>query len=405
MSAALSIAVVTETYPPEVNGVALSIARAVRGLRNLGHAVNVVRPRQAHESRNAESDSSAATLVAGIPVPLYPGLRFGVPAKATLVRAWSRERPDLVHVVTEGPLGWSAVQAARALQLPVTSDFRTNFHSYSALYGFSWLRTPVMDYLRHFHNRTQTTLVPTHDQRRLLARAGFHRLEVVGRGVDTALFAPQRRREDVRRAWGAGPRDLVVIHVGRLAREKNLGLLFKAFAAIRQSRPDARLVVTGDGPARKALERSHPHAIFTGIQRGEDLAACYAAGDLFVFPSLTETFGNVTLEAMASGLPVIAYDYAAAGEHIVHGRNGFVAKRGDENDFCRLAGQVAGERTRLRFAGAAARATALRLDWKRIASDLEALFVAVCDKGSGSIESGYSSWGPLENRRFIGLHR
>ena len=192
--------------------------------------------------------------------------------------------------------------------------FHGNFHTYSQHYGLGWLEKPIMAYLRKFHNRTLLSMVPSEGQREQLAAGGFHNLRVVARGVDTQLFTPYRRSELLRRQWGVTPATPVVLHVGRLAAEKNLPALAAAFITISKRQPRARMVLVGEGPEERMLRSRLPEAIFAGTRRGEELASHYASADLFLFPSLTETFGNVTLEAIASGLPLVAYDYAAAGQ-------------------------------------------------------------------------------------------
>ena len=221
----LRVAVVTETYPPEVNGVAMTLARMVEGLHRRNHDVQLIRPQQDGRETAECGVRFHEVLTRGLPIPRYPNLRMGVPSKRTLVRLWGRHRPDVVHIATEGPLGWSALQAALHLKLPVSSDFRTNFHAYSEHYGIGWLCKPIMAYLRKFHNRTQCTMVPTDALQRELEASGFRRLAVVTRGVDTLQFAPQRRSDALRAQWGVGATDLVVACVGRLAPEKNLGTL------------------------------------------------------------------------------------------------------------------------------------------------------------------------------------
>jgi len=384
----LRIAFVTETYPPEINGVSLSVARFIEGLRRRNHDIQLIRPRQTRADR-AGGDLEEV-LMRGLPIPRYPGLKMGLPAKRALTEMWSVSRPDLVHIVTEGPLGWSALQAALKMKLPVTSDFRTNFHAYSGHYGVGWLKKPIASYLRKFHNRTLMTMVPTEHQRRELARLGFRELKVVARGVDTRLFNPERRSQTLRESWGVGPNDLVALYVGRLAPEKNLALVGSAFDALSRARPEARLVLVGDGPGRGALERQFPQAVFAGLRRGEELATYYASGDVFLFPSMTETFGNVTLEAMASGLAVLAYNYAAAAEHIRHGENGYVAEFGNAQAFTRLASEHCGDNAALRAMGAAARATAERLDWDVVVRRLEALFLSVTDGGRLAVDDGHA---------------
>lgn len=369
----LRIAVVTETYPPEVNGVALSAARFVEGLRRRGHEIQLIRPRQ---DRSERASGRLEVLTGGLLIPRYPDLRMGLPATRILVRLWRQARPDVVHVVTEGPLGWSAVNAARKLKLPVVSDFRTNFHSYSEHYGLGWLSRPILAYLRKFHNRTLITLTPTEALRLELAALGFRNLRVVSRGVDTVLFDPSRRSESLRAGWGAAPDDPVLLYVGRLAAEKNLDALVQAYAAGKARCPRTRLVLVGDGPARADIEARCPDAIIAGTQRGEDLAAHYASADVFVFPSLTETYGNVTIEAMASGLAVVSFGYAAAGEIIRHEHNGLLAPLGDGNALVALTAEAVSHLKRTRALGRRARESVQRLGWDAIVLQLETLLEA-----------------------------
>lgn len=380
----LCIAVVSETYPPEINGVALTVARIVQGLASRGHDIQVIRPRQGAEAANS-THPHEHLLVGGLPIPGYPQLRMGLPSKGLLMRQWSRRRPDLVHIATEGPLGWSALRAARALGIPVSSDFRTNFHAYTRHYGLAWLQRPMVAYLRRFHNRAGCTMVPTQALCKDLSASGFHRLEVVARGVDTTLFAPTHRSEALRAAWGVDGAGLAVICVGRLAPEKNIGLLIGAYQAILRERPDARLVVVGDGPLRSALEQACPQAIFTGQRSGEDLAQHYASADLFVFPSLTETFGNVTVEALASGLPVLAFDYAAASQVIKNGVSGVLAPYGDADAFVAAALQMAGDASMRQSLAVRARETALAQGWEPVIDRFEGVLRQVV--ATGAIES------------------
>jgi len=382
----LRVAIVTETYPPEVNGVARTVACVVEGLRARNHGVQLIRPRQARPDAGEAPGSGGdeerfhEVLMRGLPIPRYPHLRMGMVSKKTLVKLWTLRRPDLVHIATEGPMGWSALQAARYLKLPVCSDFRTNFHAYSKHYGIGWLHKPIMGYLRKFHNHTQCTMVPDAGLRRELQALGFQGVNVVARGVDTALFNPARRSEALRAAWGVAPHDPVVVHVGRLAPEKNLGTLVEAFEAFQRLQPRARLVLVGDGPARRELQARLPGAIFAGMRHGEDLAAHYASGDLFIFPSITETFGNVTPEAMASGLAVLAYDYAAASQLVQPGVNGQLAPFGHSPEFLRQAVVLAEkDPAALRRMGEAARHCAEALSWDSIIGSIEAIYGSLID--------------------------
>src|SRR5574340_882007 len=186
----MKIAMVTETYPPEVNGVARTVNEMVQGLRLRGHSLHLARPRQNAADSAFIDGNLQEGLGRGIAIPRYPQLKIGLPAKQALIGEWTRWRPDVVHGATEGPMGWSALAAAKQLGVPVATDFHTNFHTYSRHYGAGWLARPVMAYLRHFHNRAACTMVPTVELADELSAAGFHGLKIVGRGVDPEVFSP-----------------------------------------------------------------------------------------------------------------------------------------------------------------------------------------------------------------------
>ncbi len=366
------VCVVSETYPPEINGVAMTLARLVDGLRGRGHAVSVVRPRQRVDRRGPPRDPEEF-LVRGAPLPGYGGLQIGLPAAGALRRHWTRHRPDVVYVATEGPLGWSAVRAATGLRLPVVSGFHTNFHSYAKHYHAGWFVRVVAGYLRRFHNRTTATVVATADLRARLNALGFTNLSVLGRGVDSALFMPERRCAALRAAWGASDHDIVALYVGRIAPEKNLELAVDAYRAMQRVGGARRFVLVGDGPQRAALQKRHPDLVFCGAIIGQQLAAHYASADVFLFPSETETFGNVVLEAMASGLALVAYDYAAARMHVTHGETGVLIPYGQAAAF--VAGAVELARSPLRLARIRRRAPAslASVAWPRVIDRFEAV--------------------------------
>jgi glycosyltransferase involved in cell wall biosynthesis len=322
-------AVVTETFPPEINGVALTVQSLEQGLRSRGHAVSVVRPRQATDAP-AVPDTR---LVRGLGLPRYPGLKFGVPATRALLRQWRAARPDAVYVATEGPLGWSALRAAAQLGIPAATGFHTRFDTYMRDYGLPALAPVAMRWMRAFHNRAQATLVPTTELQEFLLGQGFDNVVRLPRAVDASLFDPARRDHALRASWDLDDDGLAVVYVGRIAAEKNLELAVRAFRTLQEARPDARFVFVGDGPERARLEREHPDFIFCGMQRDAALAAHFASGDMFVFPSRSETFGNVTLEAMASGVPTIAFRYGAAREHLANGVHGAAVELHDDVGF------------------------------------------------------------------------
>jgi len=404
--ASLRIAVVTETFAPEVNGVAMTLGRIVEGLLQRGHAVQMVRPRQSREANepHAPREGLDQVLSHGIPVPTYGELRFGLPSKGRLVKLWGEQRPDLVHVVTEGPLGWSAVAAARKLHLPITSSFHTNFHSYSQHYGMGLLKSPIESYLRKLHNRTQATMVPTRAMQQELQGRGYDNVTVVSRGVEIELFNPARRSEALRASWGVQPDDLVVILVGRLAKEKNVQLVVTAFRAIQAKQPRAKLVFVGDGPLRKSLEEACPDAHFAGTRKHEELAAHYASGDLFLFPSLTETFGNVVPEALASGLAVLSYANAAAQELIVSHHNGVLVANADETAFVNASVELAQDRVHQQQLRMQAPRSVAFLAWSAVADSFEAVLREVLARhgrlfsAAGSVPQPPASLTPAQER-------
>lgn len=367
------ICLVTETYPPEVNGVTLTLSYLRDGLRAGGHTVSIVRPRQYAADVTSARDHALETLVYGVSIPGYQGVQVGVPAPGKLRQCWTRHRPDVVYIATEGPLGWSALRTALRLGIPVFSGFHTNFHRYARHYRLSWLQPLILAYLRWFHRRTGGTLVPSMALREQLTTLGVPNVQVLGRGVDSQLFTPARRCTVLRRAWGVSAQDLVALYVGRLAPEKNIAVMVAAYRAMQREHPAMKCVVVGDGPLRAALQQAHPDLLFCGMQTGVNLARHYASADIFLFPSTTETFGNVTLEAMASGLAVVAYNYAAAHMHITHGEHGLLVPYGDAGAFVDTAVSLAREPRRLPRLGQQARARALTLDWQDIVAQFAAL--------------------------------
>lgn len=376
----LRIALVTETYPPEINGVAMTLGRQVTDLQQRGHQIQLVRPRQSARDTATTNASLEEVLKAGVTIPRYAGLKMGLPAKSALTRLWSLKRPDLVHIATEGPLGWSALAAANKLRIPVSTDFHTNFHSYSQHYGIGWLRRPILAYLRKFHNKSCVTLVPTEGIRRELQMHGYGNLEVVARGVDTELFSPAHRDASLRASWGVDDAIQVVLYVGRIAPEKNLTLVFDAFTAMHKANPQTRLVLVGDGPDREALQAAYPQAVFCGMRSGMDLSRHYASADVFLFPSLTETFGNVTIEAMASGLAVVAYNYAAAEELIRHNDSGLLAEYDDKDAYILQATRLATDAALVQSLAHSARQVAQRLSWSSIHDRFEQVLYAIVEK-------------------------
>lgn len=375
-------AIVTETYPPEVNGVALTVQSLELGLRARGHEVQVVRPRQGAGSEFGEIElRENELLVRGMGLPRYPGLKFGLPAPRTLGKLWSHHwMPDAIYVATEGPLGWSALRAARKLGIPVATGFHTRFDEYMRDYGFPWLQHTALRWMRRFHNGADATLVPTRELAGFLQGHGFHKVVRLARAVDAQHFSPAKRDAQLRAQWGLGEDDIAAIYVGRIAAEKNLPLAVSAFRELQKQQPRAKFVWVGNGPMREQLAAENPDFVFCGVQRGEELARHFASGDLFLFPSHSETFGNVTLEAMASGVPTVAFDYGAAREHLVDGEHGAAVR--NDTEFQRAAVYLASHADRRKAMGMAAANAMQALRPEQVAADFDALLARLANERS-----------------------
>jgi len=368
----VKLAIVTETFPPEINGVAMTFGVIAAELGRRGHSVAVYRPWRRDLPQASAARGYVQVPMPGLPIPGYPLLRMGLPAAGALRRAWTAERPDLVHVATEGPLGLSAVKAARSMGIPVTSSFHTNFHAYARHYRISLLRSAALGWLRYVHNLTDRTFAPTADLCNELSGLGFRNLAVLSRGVDTRQFQPERRSGALRSDWGAGPADPVVIHVGRMAAEKNYPLLFRAYAEMKAANPSCRFVLAGEGPLKRALMRAHPDCVFAGFFSRDEIGRYYASADIYVHASLTETFGNVLTEAMASGLASVGFDYAAARVFIRDGESGLTAPCDQPEKLVAAAARLVTDpalRNRLRTAG---RAAVEAQSWETVISRFEA---------------------------------
>ncbi|MCY6413622.1 glycosyltransferase family 1 protein [Acinetobacter sp. VNH17] len=338
----LRIAIVTETWPPEINGVALSMMQLCQGLQRLGHKILLVRPVQ--KETCAEFHPEQECRVLSQPIPKYPSLQFGWPQYLKVTKAFEKFSPDVVHIVTEGPLGLTALQAAKAKKIAVSSGFHSPFQDFSRFFDLAFLVKPIQRYLTWFHNSTDVTCVPSQHTEQALRGFGVTcPLVVVGRGVDTARFSPKHRSQQLRQQWGVDADTRVMLYVGRLSPEKEVDVLIKSFHALQaQQGVNIKFVIVGDGPDRVRLSKmtTSKDVIFMGSLSGHELATAYASADVFTFASQADTFGNVVLEAIASGLPVIAYDYVCAHQHVKHNITGWLSPLGHTAELiqsiCRL---------------------------------------------------------------------
>jgi glycosyltransferase involved in cell wall biosynthesis len=363
----------TDTYPPQLNGVSVVTELSVHGLRTRGWEVATASPRYPDGTADVIIDAREPTghrnalLVPSVGAPIYPDIRLAAPAVRAVARLFDRFRPDIVHCATEFMIGWMGQREARRREIPVVSSYHTDFSRYAAAYGVPWLRGSVSGYLCRFHRRSARVYTPGLAAQGELHAMGVRDVEVWGRGVDTAIFHPERR-DELLRAIHAPQDAFIFLHVGRLAAEKGVERILEAYRLARERLPEGRavrLIIAGDGPRLPALrDMATPDVTFLGnLHRTTALPQLYASADAFLFASHTETLGLVILEAMASGVPVIAAPAGGVADHLRHGINGLAYPPGDVEAMAgamvRLAnGPELNDRLRR-----GARATAMRRTW------------------------------------------
>jgi glycosyltransferase involved in cell wall biosynthesis len=366
----MRIALICETFLPDVNGVTTTLCRLLEYLQHQGHDVLLFAP------HGAPSSYAGAEIVPlnGMPLPLYPEVKL-TPPQPGLTARLQRFQPDLVHLVGPVVLGAIVPGIVRRLGLPLIASYHTDFGAYSQHYGFGFLKHGVNAWLRWIHNRCRINLCPSRFTMNVLRAAGFRRLRIWGRGVDIERFHPRYRSETWRAAVGVQPGERVVLYVGRVAAEKRVDLLPEAIRGL----PNTRLVIVGDGPFRSELQRrcAGLPVHFTGYLKGDDLATAYASADVFVFPSDTDTFGQVVQEAMASALPVVAARAGGALDLIHHGQNGYLFTPGVVSDLrSRLREVLVSDERRL-AQGTVGRTIAEQRSWPRVMQELMGYYAQV----------------------------
>lgn len=321
----MKIALFSEVYWPMVSGVGVTLLRLTDGLQARGHEVRVYSAGYALPPGVAERPEAHRS--PSIPLFLYPDVQWAFPRGRDLLEDAARFRPDVVHVATEFAMGLAGLKVARQLELPAVASAHTDYESYASRYGLQWLMRWGWKYLQWFYGQTELVLCPSRIYEAHLNERGVSHTGIWTRGVDPKEFAPGFRSEAYRQALGVAEGDLLVTYIGRLAREKNLGLLIEAWPELRARHPRAQLVLVGQGPLEEEIRKHElPGVHLAGLLRGDDLAAAYASADLFVFPSTTETFGNSLLEAMASGLPTVAAGAGGVLDFAEHGRNAWLVE-------------------------------------------------------------------------------
>ncbi len=379
----------TDTYPPQVNGVSIVTSLSVAGLSRLGWDCAVVMPRYpvaAHRQwAGGDTEHPVATEVLRLPsvaMPGYPEIRLAWPGLSQVGALVERFRPDLIHCATEFSVGRTGQITARRAGVPLVSSFHTDFGRYTEAYGMPRLRSVASAYLRRFHRRSRRVYTPSTASREEVLRLGVSDVETWGRGVDVELFHPGRRSQDMRAALGMGSR-FTFLYVGRLAAEKCVEHVIEAFRIAEEYLPKGmiHLVVAGTGPREDEIRAASPPGVtFLGfLERRSRLPDLYANCDAFVFASVTETLGLVLLEAMASGLPVVAAPAGGVSDHLRDGVNGLAYPEGDVAAMARAMVRLAGDWGLCRRLSRGALRTAEGLSWEREMVRLDASYREICE--------------------------
>ena len=371
----MRIAIVTESFPPDVNGVAHCVVRVAENLVRKGHHPLVIAP---ESSRAAADDELTYPVerVPSVPLPGYPTFRLGLPTPRTR-KAIVRHGTEVVHLASPVALGAWGARVARAEHLPVIAVYQTDLPSYARAYhlgrateAFAWR------WLRDIHNTAGRTLAPSRMTAADLDTHGLERVWLWGRGVDTERFHPARRDERLRAEIAPGG-EVIVGYVGRLAIEKRVDLL-AAVAAL----PGVRLAVTGGGPMEEELRAALPSAAFLGMRYGADLARIYASLDVFVHTGPFDTFGQTIQEASASGLPVVAPAAGGPLDLVDDGESGYLVSPGDPDELAAAVGRLAASPALRERLGEAARRRVLTRTWSALTSELLGHYAAVAGAGA-----------------------
>jgi glycosyltransferase involved in cell wall biosynthesis len=377
----------TDTYPPQVNGVSVVTALSVEGLRARGWECAIAAPRYPIAAQSGDADSVERNVV-GIPslsFPPYPDIRLAAPAYGRLLDVVRRFKPDIIHSATEFMIGRLGQMAASRGGIVRLSSYHTDFSRYTEAYGVPWLRGTVSRYIGRFHGRSTRVFTPSASARNDLHALGVADVQVWGRGVDVTAFSPDRRSEFVRSVYGLDGA-VVFLHVGRLAAEKGVDVILQAFKRARELLPAGavKLVIAGSGPEKDALRAAAgADVVFLGVlDRAKDLPRLYASADAFLFSSLTETLGLVVLEAMASGLPVIATPAGGVADHLRHEVNGIAVAPRDPDAMAHAMVALALSVDHRKRLGLGARGTALKLDWEQELDRLDASYRSILERSA-----------------------
>jgi phosphatidylinositol alpha 1,6-mannosyltransferase len=378
----LRLALFTGNYNYIKDGVALTLNRLVAFLLKRGVPVLIFAPTGPKPAFDAVGEIVS---VPSVPIPSRAEYRIALGLPRSARRRLKEFRPTLFHIAVPDVLGYRALKLAEQWDVPVVASYHTRYDTYLKFYGLGALEKIGQKYLRYFYNRVRRVYPPSDSMAAIIREQGqSQNVQVWSRGVDSDLFHPGKRDMAWRRSLGVADDEVLISFVGRLVKEKNTGLLIRVFSLLKQRGNRFKAMVVGDGPELAAMKAALPEGVFVGFLHGEDLARAYASSDVFLFPSESETFGNVTLEAMASGLPAVNARASGSNSLVIDGETGFLASTESEANFVgHLERLIQDEVLRQRL-GSAARQRALLFSWDNILNGLLASYKEVLEDAGRS---------------------
>ena len=379
----MKIAIITETFLPSTDGIVTRLTSCIRYFLKEGHEVRIIAPDLGvYEFEGAQ--------IIGVPastLPFYRSKKFAMPSRR--VKSLLKEyNPDIVHVVNPAFLGLSGIYYARKLKYPLIASYHTNVAKYLDYYKLTPLKGLIWWYFRKLHNKADLNLCTSKTAQDELISRGFLNVHVCKRGVDTDLFKPHRHDANMRDRLSNGqPEKILLLYVGRLAAEKEI----EKIKTVLQESNQFVLALVGDGPNRQALEKHFEgtQTVFTGFLHGEELAKAFASSDVFVFPSTTETLGLVIMEAMASGLPVVAAESGPTCEQIKNHQTGILYNPHDPDDFKMTILQFEDEILRKRLSASAYKEIA-EMGWDEPAQQMIDYYYEVAEIGEKLVQLNYN---------------
>ncbi|KKI88855.1 glycosyl transferase [Bacillus sp. SA1-12] len=359
----MRIAIFTDTFAPDVNGVARTLKRFTDYLEKNGIEFRVFAP----VSTNESLFSSHIHRFASLPFFLYPECRLALPNMLQVKAELQRFKPDLIHVATPFNIGLCGLHYAKKLNIPIVGSYHTDFDQYLEYYDLQFLSKFLWKYMHWFHKPLKKIFVPSNETMEQLKRKGFSNIRIWGRGVDCSLFHPRYSKKQIREEYGIKEK-FIFSYVGRLAPEKDIETLMTISLQLPDEvKNQVHWLIVGDGPSKEEMVKRAPvNMTFAGYLSGENLAKIYASSDLFIFPSPTETFGNVVLEALAAGTPVIAANSGGVKNIIKHEATGYLCDPKNADQFIQAIIHLLNHHALRLKMGDAARSYALSQTWEQI---------------------------------------